>query len=71
MLTAEDLTVAGAQPRPVWFEATADGTIHFFTPRDSPKVRRLHRAPRASLVVIAPAGERERWVSITQSPPGK
>ncbi|WP_019819542.1 pyridoxamine 5'-phosphate oxidase family protein [Saccharomonospora saliphila] len=82
MLTVEDLeflgrplhgflTVAGGpqppQPRPVWFETTADGTIQFFTPRDSPKVRRLQHDPRASLVVAAPAGERERWVSITGS----
>ena len=79
MLTAEDLeflrrplhgflTVAGntqpPQPRPVWFEATADGTVQFFTAPDSLKVRRLHRDPRASIVVAAPVGERERWVSI-------
>jgi PPOX class probable F420-dependent enzyme len=79
MLTAEDLefpgrplhgflTVAGSteppQPRPVWFEATADGTIQFFTPPDSQKVRRLRRDPRASIVVAAPVGERERWVAV-------
>lgn len=62
------LTVAGAaqppQPRPVWFEVTADGTVQFFTPPDSPKVRRLHDDPRASIVVAAPVGERERWVSV-------
>ncbi|MEA5366812.1 pyridoxamine 5'-phosphate oxidase family protein [Amycolatopsis sp., V23-08] len=58
------LTVAGAQPRPVWFEATADGTIQLFTAPDSLKVRRLRRDPRASLVVAAPVGERERWVSV-------
>jgi nitroimidazol reductase NimA-like FMN-containing flavoprotein (pyridoxamine 5'-phosphate oxidase superfamily) len=62
------LTVAGTaqppQPRPVWFEATADGTVQFFTAPDSPKVRRLSRDPRASLVVAAPVGERERWVSV-------
>ena len=78
-LTAEDLeflarplygfvTVAGAteppQPRPVWFEATADGTIQLFTAPDSLKVRRLRRDPRASIVVAAPVGERERWVSV-------
>ncbi|CAM5744499.1 hypothetical protein SALBM311S_11352 [Streptomyces alboniger] len=28
------------------------------------KVRRLHRDPRASIVVAAPVGERERWVSV-------
>lgn len=63
------LTVAGAaqppQPRPVWFEVTADGTVQFFTPPDSPKVRRLRDDPRASLVVAAPVGERERWVSVS------
>ncbi|MDT0568633.1 pyridoxamine 5'-phosphate oxidase family protein [Streptomyces sp. DSM 3412] len=63
------LSVAGGplppQPRPVWFEATADGTIQLFTAPDSPKVRRLSRDPRASLVVAAPVGERERWLSVT------
>jgi hypothetical protein len=63
------LTVAGspqpAQPRPVWFEATADGTVQLFTPSDSVKLRRLRRDPRASIVVAAPIGERERWVSVT------
>lgn len=63
------LTVAAgpvpAQPRPVWFDAAPDGTIQFFTPSGSPKLRRLRRDPRASLVVAAPAEERERWVSVT------
>lgn len=78
-LTAEDLeflgrplhgflAVAGGtqppQPRPVWFEATAEGTIQFITEPDSLKVRRLRRDPRASIVVAAPVGERERWVSV-------
>lgn len=63
------LTVAAGplppQPRPVWFEATDAGTVELFTPPDSMKVRRLRRDPRASLVVAAPVGERERWVSVT------
>ncbi|SEF37714.1 Pyridoxamine 5'-phosphate oxidase [Amycolatopsis pretoriensis] len=59
------LTVAGAEPRPVWFEATTEGTLELFTEPDSPKVRRVRRDPRASLVVAAPVGERERWVSVT------
>ncbi|MFJ9778694.1 pyridoxamine 5'-phosphate oxidase family protein [Amycolatopsis sp. NPDC101161] len=59
------LTVAGGEPRPVWFEATAEGTIQLFTEPDSPKVRRVRRDPRASLTVAAPVGERERWVSAT------
>lgn len=62
------LSVAAAplppQPRPVWFEATAEGTIQLFTAPDSLKVRRLHRDPRASIVVAAPVGERERWLSV-------
>lgn len=53
-----------AQPRPVWFEATPDGTIQLFTAPDSLKVRQLRRDPRASIVVAAPVEERERWVSV-------
>jgi nitroimidazol reductase NimA-like FMN-containing flavoprotein (pyridoxamine 5'-phosphate oxidase superfamily) len=52
------------QPRPVWFEVTVDGTIQLFTVPDTLKVRRLRRDPRASIVVAAPVGERERWVSV-------
>jgi hypothetical protein len=78
-LTAEDLeflrrplhgflTVAAgplpAQPRPVWFEATAEGAIQLFTAPDALKVRRLHQDPRASIVVSAPVDERERWLSV-------
>ncbi|MBW0102285.1 pyridoxamine 5'-phosphate oxidase family protein [Pseudonocardia sp. KRD291] len=63
------LTVAGgpdpAQPRPVWFEATAEGTIAMFTDPEAVKVRRLRRDPRASIVVASPVGEREHWVSVT------
>ncbi|MGW4064589.1 pyridoxamine 5'-phosphate oxidase family protein [Amycolatopsis sp. NPDC004747] len=58
------LTVAGGRPRPVWFEAAADGTIQLFSEPDAPKVRRVRRDPRASIVVAAPVGERERWVSV-------
>lgn len=63
------LTVAAGpsppQPRPVWFEATDDGAVQLFTGPDAVKIRRLRRDPRASLVVAAPAGEPERWVSVT------
>jgi hypothetical protein len=52
------------QPRPVWFEATDEGTVQLFTGPDTVKVRRLRRDPRASIVVAAPVGERERWISI-------
>jgi hypothetical protein len=81
-LTAEDLaflarpllgflTVAAGpvppQPRPVWFEATGEGTIQLFTGPDTLKVRRLRRDPRASIIVASPATERERWVAVTGS----
>jgi hypothetical protein len=62
------LTVAARpqppQPRPVWFEATAEGTIQLFTGPETLKVRRLRKDPRASIVIAAPVGERERWVSV-------
>lgn len=63
------LTVAAgpvpAQPRPVWFEVADDGTVQLFTEADALKVRRLRKDPRASLVVAAPVGEREHWVSVS------
>lgn len=52
------------QPRPVWFEVTDEGTVQLFTGPDTAKVRRLAEDPRASIVVTAPVGERERWVSV-------
>ncbi|MGW6930986.1 pyridoxamine 5'-phosphate oxidase family protein [Lentzea sp. NPDC054927] len=52
------------QPRPVWFELAEDGTFHLFTAPDAVRVRRLRGDLRASLVVVAPVGERERWVSV-------
>jgi nitroimidazol reductase NimA-like FMN-containing flavoprotein (pyridoxamine 5'-phosphate oxidase superfamily) len=55
------------QPRPVWFEATAEGTVQLFTGPETLKVRRLRRDPRASIVVAAPVTERERWVAVTGS----
>ncbi|MFB9931267.1 pyridoxamine 5'-phosphate oxidase family protein [Amycolatopsis halotolerans] len=62
------LTVAAGprppQPRPVWFEATDEGTIQLFTAPDSAKIRQLSEDPRASIVVAAPVGEPERWVSV-------
>ena len=62
------LTVAAGplppQPRPVWFEVTASGDVQLFTAPDALKVRRLGEDPRASIVIAAPVGERERWVSV-------
>lgn len=53
------------QPRPVWFEVTDAGAVQLFTGPDTVKVRRLRDDPRASMVVAAPVGERERWVSVS------
>ncbi|MDF2978268.1 MAG: FMN-binding pyridoxamine 5-phosphate oxidase-related protein [Actinomycetospora sp.] len=55
------------QPRPVWFEATEEGTVQLFTGPETLKVRRLRRDPRASIIVASPATERERWVAVTGS----
>jgi hypothetical protein len=52
------------QPRPVWFEASDASTVQLFTGPESLKVRHVRKDPRASLVVAAPAGEREGWVSV-------
>ncbi|MBL7258621.1 pyridoxamine 5'-phosphate oxidase family protein [Paractinoplanes lichenicola] len=51
-------------PRPVWFEQAADGTLHLFSDPGAPKVARLREQPRASVVVAAPVGEPEHWVSV-------
>jgi PPOX class probable F420-dependent enzyme len=48
---------------PVWFE-WSDGRARFFSSASSPKMKRLARDPRASLLVANPAGEPERWVLI-------
>ena len=48
---------------PVWFEWD-DGRARFFTGVQSPKMRRIARDPRVSLLVANPAGEPEQWVLI-------
>jgi Pyridoxamine 5'-phosphate oxidase len=52
------------QPRPVWFEVTEDGAVQLFSGATSPKVRRVRRAGRASLVAANAVGEPEHWISI-------
>jgi general stress protein 26 len=63
------LTVAGGaglpEPRPVWFEATEDGAVQLFSLATSPKVRRVRRDPRASLVAANTVGEPENWIAIS------
>jgi general stress protein 26 len=63
------LTVAASpvppQARPVWFELAEDGTLQLFTGPGTLKVTRLRQDPRASIIVAAPADEREHWVAVT------
>jgi hypothetical protein len=63
------LTVAGGagipEPRPVWFEVTEDGAVQLFSVATSPKVRRVGRDPRASLVAANAVGESENWIAIS------
>lgn len=48
---------------PVWFEW--DGShARVFTSASSPKVSRLERDPRVSLLVVNNVGEQEYWVAI-------
>jgi hypothetical protein len=63
------LTIAPAvkrlpAPRPVWFELTGQDQLQLFSIAGALKVRQLMATPRASLVVVRPAGEPEGWVSI-------
>jgi hypothetical protein len=41
--------------------------VQLFTGPESLHIRRRRRDPRASLVVAAPVGERERWVAVDGS----
>ncbi len=51
-------------PRPVWFELIDDeDAVQIFSFASTPRVARLRETPRASLVVTAPVGEPEQWVS--------
>jgi len=63
------LTVAGGaglpEPRPVWFEVTDDGAVQLFSLASSPKVRRVRRDPRASIVAANAFGEPENWIAIS------
>jgi nitroimidazol reductase NimA-like FMN-containing flavoprotein (pyridoxamine 5'-phosphate oxidase superfamily) len=52
------------QPRPVWFEATTQGTIQLFTGSNTVKIKQLRSDSRVSIVVAAPVGEDERWISV-------
>lgn len=51
-------------PRPVWFELTDAGVVQIFSFASTPRVARVREVPRASIVVAAPLGEPERWVSL-------
>jgi hypothetical protein len=49
----------------VWFEVTEDGLVQLFSGATSPKVRRVRRDPRASLVTANAVGEAENWIAIS------
>jgi hypothetical protein len=51
-------------PRPVWFELTDADEVQIFSFASTPRVARLREVPRASIVVAAPLGEPEQWVSL-------
>jgi general stress protein 26 len=55
------------QPRPVWFEVTEHGVVQLFSETASPKIRRLRRDPRASLVVANAIDEPANWIAISGS----
>jgi hypothetical protein len=78
LLTSEDreflgrplhgfLSPGGAEPRPVWFELSDEDEVQIFSGAQAPKVRRLQANPTASLVVAAPVGDPERWISVAGS----
>ena len=48
---------------PVWFEWDGE-TVRIFSYRETGKVRRLRRDPRACLNVAAPVGAPEAWVTV-------
>ena len=54
-------------PRPVWYELTDDGDIQIFSLPEALRIKRLREMPRASVVVSAPVGEPEYWVSVEGS----
>jgi hypothetical protein len=51
-------------PRPVWFELTDADEVQIFSFASTPRVARVREVPRASIVVTAPLGEPEQWVSL-------
>jgi hypothetical protein len=51
-------------PRPVWFELTDADEVQIFSFASTPRVARVREVPRASIVVAAPVGEPEQWVSL-------
>lgn len=67
MITVAPASHRWPAPRPVWFELTDADTLQIFSFASAARVRRLREAPRASIVVAAPVGEPEQWVSLEGS----
>jgi len=47
---------------PVWFEWTGTN-LHMFAGKETPKIDRIKRDPRASVLVTNAVGESEAWVA--------
>jgi hypothetical protein len=64
MLTVRPHPSRWPAPRPVWFDVADGGRLQMFSVVGTPRLARLREDPRASVVVAAPVGEPEHWVSI-------
>ncbi|MFB9645492.1 pyridoxamine 5'-phosphate oxidase family protein [Microbacterium terregens] len=67
MVTVQPARRRWPAPRPVWFELTNSDAIQIFSFASTTRVARLREVPRASIVVAAPLGEAEQWVSLEGS----
>lgn len=67
MITVTPAAGRWPAPRPVWFELTDAGTLQLFSSAATPRVARVREVPLASIVVAAPVGEPEQWVSVEGS----
>ncbi|MDN3494767.1 pyridoxamine 5'-phosphate oxidase family protein [Planococcus sp. APC 4015] len=67
MVTVQPAQHRWPAPRPVWFELTDGDEVQMFSFASTTRVARLREVPRASIVVTAPVGEPEQWVSLEGS----
>lgn len=67
MVTVQPGSHRWPAPRPLWFELTNADAVQIFSFASTTRVARLREVPRASIVVAAPLGEPEQWVSLEGS----